>query len=100
MSSLIEIQNQIAVLQRQADEIRTGEMAQAMQDILSKMDTYGISIDDIDRARGRVRKSSNPAPVKYRGPNGETWSGRGLTPNWLTALIAQGQPKEAFFITP
>jgi DNA-binding protein H-NS len=99
MSSLIEIQTQIALLQKQAEEIRTDEMGQALQDILTKMDIYGITIDDIDRARGRVRKSSNPAPIKYRGPNGEAWSGRGLTPKWLVALIAQGQTKESFFIT-
>jgi len=99
MSSLIEIQNQIALLQKQAEEIRTDEMGQALQDILTKMDIYGITIDDVDRAKGRVRKSSNPAPIKYRGPNGEAWSGRGLTPKWLVALIAQGQTKESFFIT-
>ena len=99
MSSLIEIQTQIALLQKQAEEIRTDEMVQDLQDILTKMDIYGITIDDIDRARGRVRKSSNPAPIKYRGPNGEAWSGRGLTPKWLVALIAQGQTKESFFIT-
>ena len=74
-------------------------MGQALQDILTKMDIYGITIDDVDRAKGRVRKSSNPAPIKYRGPNGEAWSGRGLTPKWLVALIAQGQTKESFFIT-
>ncbi len=99
MSSLIEIKTQIALLQKQAEEIRTDEMGQALQDILTKMDIYGITIDDVDRAKGRVRKSSNPAPIKYRGPNGEAWSGRGLTPKWLVALIAQGQTKESFFIT-
>ena len=99
MSSLIEIKTQIALLQKQAEEIRTDEMGQALQDILTKMDIYGITIDDVDRAKGRVRKSSNPAPIKYRGPNGEAWSGHGLTPKWLVALIAQGQTKESFFIT-
>ncbi|MBP9683695.1 MAG: H-NS histone family protein, partial [Rhodoferax sp.] len=34
-----------------------------------------------------------------RGPNGETWSGRGLTPRWMAALVAQGQAKESFIIT-
>ena len=27
--------------------------------------------------------------IKYRGPNGETWTGRGLQPRWLTAYAAQ-----------
>ncbi len=35
---------------------------------------------------------SRPAvPVKYRGPNGETWSGRGKKPNWIEAWIAAGK---------
>ena len=28
--------------------------------------------------------------AKYRGPNGEEWSGRGRTPKWLAALEAEG----------
>ncbi|MCM2295571.1 H-NS histone family protein [Rhodoferax sp.] len=104
MNNLIDIQNQIAILQKQAEEIRTRELAQTIQDILGKMDAYGITVEDLDRARGRTRKSTaaakpgNPAPAKYRGPNGETWSGRGLMPRWLAALVAQGQSKEAFAI--
>src|SRR5665213_2122677 len=31
---------------------------------------------------------------KYRGPNGETWAGRGLTPRWLTALEKKGKKRE------
>lgn len=28
--------------------------------------------------------------VAYRGPNGETWTGRGLRPRWVTALLDGG----------
>lgn len=104
MTTLIEIQNQIAVLQRQAEEIRTNELAQNIQDILGKMDAFGITLEDLERARGRTRKptatakTGNPAPVKFRGPNGETWTGRGLMPRWLAALVAQGQAKELFSV--
>lgn len=36
-------------------------------------------------------------PIAYRGPNGETWSGSGLMPRWLTSVIEMtGQPKEHF----
>ena len=39
-------------------------------------------------------------PPKYRGPEGETWAGRGATPRWLTALIEQGHSIEDFAIAP
>ena len=34
----------------------------------------------------KTRKGPKPgyrAPIKYRGPNGETWTGRGLLPRWI-----------------
>jgi DNA-binding protein H-NS len=35
---------------------------------------------------------------KYQGPNGETWTGRGLMPRWMAALVAEGKSKEDFAI--
>ena len=35
---------------------------------------------------------------KYRGPNGELWSGRGATPRWLTPLLRRGKKIDAFRI--
>ncbi|MBB1073737.1 H-NS histone family protein [Rhodoferax sp. 4810] len=103
MTSLIEIQSQIAQLQKQAEEIKAAELAATMADILQKMDAFGIGTDDLERAMGRVRKqatgkSNSPTPVKYRGPNGQTWTGRGLMPRWLSALVAHGQTKDSFSV--
>jgi DNA-binding protein H-NS len=36
--------------------------------------------------------------IKYRGPNGETWSGRGLAPRWLTELEAKGKKRESYLV--
>jgi DNA-binding protein H-NS len=106
MSSLIEIQNQIALLQKQAEEIKAQEFSKTVQEILAKMEAFGITVADLDGTKSRPRKattsatgkSTNPAPAKFRGPSGETWSGRGLMPRWLAALVAQGQTKESFAI--
>ncbi len=103
MTNLIDIQNQIAALQKQAEEIKAQEFNQTVQEIKAKMAAFGITLADLNGGKTRVRKagaakSGNPAPAKYRGPNGETWSGRGLMPRWLAALVAQGQSKETFVI--
>lgn len=102
MDNLIEIQNQIEILQKKANEIRAQEFDKTVQEILGKMAAFGITVKDLDGSQGRVRKTAStaakPAAAKYRGPNGETWSGRGLTPRWLVALTAQGQSKEDFAI--
>ena len=103
MNDLIEIQNQIEKLQKQASEIKAQEFDKTVQDILLKMTAYGITLKDLDVVKGRARKAaptgSKSAAAKFKGPNGETWSGRGLTPRWLSALVAQGRSKEEFAIS-
>jgi DNA-binding protein H-NS len=51
-------------------------------------------------AAGRTRRSGTIRKVapKYRGPNGETWSGRGLKPRWLIAAMNEGKELQDFLI--
>ena len=48
-------------------------------------------------AKRHAAKGKKVAP-KYRGPRGETWSGRGLAPRWLAELEAKGKKRESFLI--
>ena len=115
MDSLIDIQSQIEKLQARASAIRTKEFHSTVMDILAKMQAFGISMKDLQTASakgGKARTASNskrvsskakkppskPVPAKYRGPNGESWSGRGLSPRWLAALLVDGKQKEDFAI--
>ncbi|HEY5579911.1 MAG TPA: H-NS histone family protein, partial [Rhodoferax sp.] len=62
----------------------------------------GVDLDDIEvQATAQVRQETaeelnklkaqlKGQAVIYRGVNGETWSGRGLKPRWLTAYIEGG----------
>jgi DNA-binding protein H-NS len=116
MGNLVDIQQQIAKLQKQASDIRAKEFDKTLQDILAQMQAFGITLKDLQQAMGKGRRkvagktsAKKPAAAKrrssqagksvaakYRGPNGETWSGRGLMPKWLSALVAQGRRKEEF----
>ena len=124
MDNLIEIQSQIEKLTKQASEIRAREFDKTVLDILAKMQAFGITLKDLTPSKprksikGKAGKVAGPSeslpkggatkakrknagvivPDKFRGPNGEGWSGRGLTPRWLTALINQGKSKEDFVI--
>ena len=117
MGNLIDIQSQIEKLQRQADDIKAKEFDKTVREIAAKMQAFGITVKDLQRAMSPGAKTAGKAisnrkvnasagkkqgtvPPKYRGPNGETWSGRGLTPRWLATLVTQGQAKEAFLIAP
>ena len=35
---------------------------------------------------------------KYKGPKGELWTGRGVHPTWLAALLKEGRKLEEFAI--
>jgi DNA-binding protein H-NS len=35
---------------------------------------------------------------KYQGPHGETWTGRGVNPRWLTKALKEGKRPEDFLI--
>lgn len=58
----------------------------------------------IAAARGTKPARSRPSlrgvkiAPKYRGPNGETWAGRGARPKWLDALLAHGRSLDEFRI--
>ncbi|MFN4003538.1 MAG: H-NS family nucleoid-associated regulatory protein [Hylemonella sp.] len=122
MGNLIDIQQQIEKLQKQAADIRAKEFDRTVREIVAQMQAFGITLKDLQQAmgkgvRGRGRKAAaakktagkaagrrrsaqagKPVAPKYRGPNGETWSGRGLMPKWLAALVAQGRSKEEFAV--
>jgi len=44
------------------------------------------------------RDAGGSVAVRFRGPNGETWSGRGRMPKWLSVMEAQGRKREEFRI--
>lgn len=119
MTNLIDIQDQIEKLQKQAEEIKTREFDKTVEEIRAKMQAFGITLKDLQpgKTRGKTKadkttgatkraakagkkKTPSTATVapKFRGPNGETWSGRGLMPRWLSALVAQGRNKVEFAI--
>jgi DNA-binding protein H-NS len=57
------------------------------------------------RAGGATGPKRKPHPLKgekakpkYRGPEGETWAGRGLAPRWLTDLEKKGKRREQYLI--
>jgi DNA-binding protein H-NS len=50
------------------------------------------------RARKPRDVTGTKRAAKYRGPNGEEWSGRGRTPKWLAALEAEGRGREEFLV--
>jgi DNA-binding protein H-NS len=49
-------------------------------------------------ASGGEKAASRRIAPKYRGPHGETWTGRGLKPRWLNEAINDGKQSSDFLI--
>src|SRR5665647_2409204 len=61
MSELIEIQSQIEKLQKQASDIKAREFGKTVQDILVKMQAFGITLKDLQPGKARGAKGKAKA---------------------------------------
>lgn len=102
MPSYTELQQQIAELQAQAEEVRRQEVEKVIADIKEKIAIYGLNAHDLGLNAGGdagAKKVRAALKAKYRDPaTGETWVGRGATPKWMRAYLESGRNKEEFAI--
>jgi DNA-binding protein H-NS len=86
-------------------ELRTridATLVQRRGDLEKQLAELGTSTGAVSVGRGRrgvsVLRGRKVAP-KYRGPDGETWAGRGAKPRWLVAAMKDsGKKLEEFLI--
>ncbi|MBA5687238.1 H-NS histone family protein [Rugamonas apoptosis] len=95
MSTYAELKAQIAELENKAKAARSAELAAAKAQIADIMKNYGLTLNDLgSNAKPKSEKVRQPVPVKYRNAaTGETWTGRGRAPLWLT-----GKNKDEYLI--
>jgi DNA-binding protein H-NS len=76
-------------------------------DIKQKIASFGLTAQDLglSASAGGTRKKAGGSSakkvgvVKYRGPNGETWSGgRGRKPQWVVNALAAGKSLDEFLV--
>ncbi|MEJ5990739.1 H-NS histone family protein [Ramlibacter sp. PS3R-8] len=105
MATYLELKAQAEKLLAEAESMREKEIGDAISDIKEKIRLYGLTAQDLGLAPsgpGRASKGkSAQAVIKYRGPNGEAWSGgRGRKPQWVTKALKEGRSLEEFAVKP
>ena len=109
MTTLAELLAQKAELERRIAEQSRAEREQAIAQVRQLMAQHGLTLADVGGSarpqapRGpRGPAAAGPAAKvapKYRHPEtGQTWSGRGLQPNWLKAALASGRSLSDFAV--
>jgi DNA-binding protein H-NS len=72
--------------------------AALLAEMQGKVSELGLKLQDILPSR-KARKNKSSVRVKYRSPDGETWSGRGHAPLWLRQLELQGHNREEYKVS-
>lgn len=88
-----------------AETLRDEKLAEAKAalkaETLAKAKALGLDVEDLFET-GRARRGRKPngrgakSDVVFRGPQGETWSGRGRPPGWIVALEAKGHKRDKY----
>jgi DNA-binding protein H-NS len=85
-----------------AEKLRQNKLEDAKAALLAEMQgkvsELGLNLQDILPSR-KARKNKSSVRVKYRSPEGETWSGRGHAPLWLRQLELQGHNREEYKVS-
>ncbi len=105
MPSLKDLISQREALDREIENTKKQARSEAVAQIRALMAEYGLSVADLGSkgsAKGVAKagaRSGGKVAVKYRNAaTGDTWSGRGLRPNWLKAALASGRKIDEFAV--
>ena len=114
MNELVKLRQQIADMEKQALELQKKNRPDVLAELRELMNAYGITAEELSRPASKTarpkavpakaaspskgKKPAAPSPAKYRGPQGQTWTGHGTAPKWLNELVAGGKTREDFLI--
>lgn len=108
MFSCQELQETRQAAEKKWQEKLEDAKTQAIEKLRSELSLVGVNPSDITvsfgKARGRGHSVSGASggrgvvKPKYKGPKGETWSGRGYPPKWLKDLEGEGHERSEYKI--
>jgi len=101
MSSLSELLAQKAALEKQIADAQREEKSGAIAQVKALMAEHGLTLADLSTrgAAAPKRVGASKVAAKYRNAaTGDSWTGRGLQPNWLKAELATGRTLADFMI--
>jgi DNA-binding protein H-NS len=98
--SLEELHALAAKAQKALEEKRKESRKAVIAQIKELADSIGVSVTITDGDKPVSARKGSKVAAKYRNPHNhdQTWTGRGVKPRWLVALINEGRRIEEFLI--
>jgi DNA-binding protein H-NS len=101
--AIVDLEKVIAAAERQREAKRESGKKELMEEFRARAEALGLSLEELAAGPPKTGRPSGKGPptpspaVKYRNlETGETWSGRGRAPKWLTLAERQGRGREEF----
>ncbi len=101
-------EHELKVLMGQLDKALKDKQANKYKEVIAQIKELAASINvrveiietDSKRQEPKSLRAAVKLPPKFRHPENPelTWTGRGIAPKWLQALLAQGHSKSDFKI--
>ena len=95
------LEQQHAEVAAQLAAAKAEHRTKAIAEVKAVMAEHGLTLADVGGALSAVKaagKKTGPVAPKYRNTAGDTWTGRGMKPKWLTAALANGMSIAEFKI--
>lgn len=105
MATYKELLAQREELEKLIEQARQVERADVLKTVRALVADFGLNAMEcgFSQASTKGGKASSAVvkrvvPVKYAGPKGEFWTGRGRAPKWLETLEAAGRSRSEFLL--
>ena len=94
-----ELQAVIDKAEKALKDKRSKKRKEVVSQIKELAASIGVTVD-IKEGDSKVVKKGNKVAPKYRNPNNfsQTWTGRGVAPKWMQALVNEGHDKSEYLI--
>ena len=94
--SYAELAAMQARIERAKIEKQSAERIALRKKLTEMAKEHGFDIHELIGGKGR--KGKGTVAVKYRDASGNTWTGRGRMPRWMTAATKGGKAKREDFL--
>ncbi len=94
-------ENELQAVIENAEKALKAKQANKRKEVIAQIKELAASIDvtvEINEGEKKTTRKGVKVPVKYQHPNDatKTWTGRGVTPKWLQALMEAGHDRSEF----